>query len=334
MVFVGERCYKLHRILFITMGLWPYQKLSILRIQAVFFFSTFFCFLFFQLTTIFTSKCDVDCAIKKISYIAITLAYIITYYSFYFNYDVVKQALEHMQLDWKTFENSNEMEILNKYIFEAYMIELITCIFIILAIFVLAIFECRSVILDIIVPMNQSRPLKVEIPFEFFVDKERYFFLHLVQEIVGAAIGISSISTTFLFLATIGKHCCATYKIASLLIENTVTVHTLRMPSPQRMRFMHENICRSVHIHRRTMKFINDLLISFNLWYLPLLLIGVVSLSCILFRLHNAMTELDDFYDIAISLLLFSGLLILMFVANFLTQRITDHSAEIFKATL
>jgi len=90
---------------------------------------------------------------------------------------------------------------------------------------ILPIFESASVILDIIVPMNESRPRKIEIDFEFFVDEENYFFLYFIYEIGGASIGILSIITTGSFLATLGKHLCAIYKIARL----TYALFLLRM---------------------------------------------------------------------------------------------------------
>ncbi|EZA58511.1 hypothetical protein X777_14673, partial [Ooceraea biroi] len=48
MVVAGARCLKLHRILLIIVGLWPYQKSFIWQIQAVFFFGAYCCMLLFQ----------------------------------------------------------------------------------------------------------------------------------------------------------------------------------------------------------------------------------------------------------------------------------------------
>jgi hypothetical protein len=84
-------------------------------------------------------------------------------------------------------------------------------------IFVFVIFESASTILDIIVPMNESRSRNIEIDLEFFIDKEQYFFLYVIHEIGGLSIGILSIITTGTYLATLGKHLCAIYKIARLI---------------------------------------------------------------------------------------------------------------------
>lgn len=52
MVFAGERCLKLHRFMLIVIGLWPYQKSFVWRIQTVFFFISFCCNIIFQVYTV------------------------------------------------------------------------------------------------------------------------------------------------------------------------------------------------------------------------------------------------------------------------------------------
>jgi len=85
-----------------------------------------------------------------------------------------------------------------------------------MALFIFTIFESASTILDIIIPMNESRSRNLEVDFEFFVDKEQYFFLYFIHAIGGTSIGFFSIITTGTFLATLAKHLCAIYKIARL----------------------------------------------------------------------------------------------------------------------
>lgn len=109
-----------------------------------------------QVTTIYTVKCDIDCSIKRLSYFFISLLYFINYCCFYFNIHTVsvtgsllviyhikcwdffcdtlqllqfsckqiKESIEHMQLDWKTLENSDEIKILDRYLFGSYVLTL------------------------------------------------------------------------------------------------------------------------------------------------------------------------------------------------------------------
>ncbi|EZA48231.1 hypothetical protein DMN91_010377 [Ooceraea biroi] len=332
MVFVGARCLKLHRTMLMSVGLWPYQKPFIWRIQSVFFFSMYCCNLLFQFTPFLTTTCDMDCILKRFSYICITLVYIMNYYSFYFNSEAVKQMLEHIQLDWKMYGNSGTMKIFEEYLFESYIFAVTLCISLFLGVSGITTFECRSIILDVIIPMNESRPRKIEMDLELFINEEQYFFVYLVQQVVGVALGIWSMIMTGTVIITVAKHSCATYKIVSYLIQNTVTVYTLQLPVVQRIQHMQRNICFSVYIHRRTMEFSQNLLLSFDMWYFPLLLVGVVSLSCILFRLYNAIMQFNDVFDILLSSGILFCYLLYMLMANFLAQSYTEHSLGILES--
>lgn len=83
--------------------------------------------------------------------------------------------------------------------------------------FIFMSIECKPIILDAIVPINHSRPRKLEFEIECFLDREEYFVLYLLEELVGLAVSVGSVITTGTFLATMGKHFCATYKIARFI---------------------------------------------------------------------------------------------------------------------
>ncbi|EZA47916.1 hypothetical protein X777_14484, partial [Ooceraea biroi] len=332
MVFAGARCFKLHRIMFMIVGLWPYQKTVIWQIQAVFFFGAYSCMLFSQFTPFLTTTCNMDCILKRFSIICITFVCILIYYSFYFNSEAVKQMVEHMHFDWKMFANSDAMKIFEEYLFESYIFAVSLCFLYLLTSSFIMIMESKPIILDVIAPMNESRPRKLDIDIEFFVNEEQYFFFYLVLELSGLGIGTWSLLTTGTFLTTVTKHSCATYKIVSYLIHNTVTVHTLQLPIVQRIQYMRRNICLSVYFHRRTMEFCKDIIPSFNMWYFPVVFIGVLSLSCVLFRLYNAIMQFNDLYDILVCNGVLVCYLLYMFMANFLAQSYTDHSVEVLES--
>ncbi|XP_011346353.1 uncharacterized protein LOC105284438 isoform X2 [Ooceraea biroi] len=294
MVFAGARCLKLHRIMLTIVGLWPYQKTVIWQIQAVFFFGVYCCMLFSQFTPFLTTTCTMECIIKRFTHICITFVFILLYYSFYFNSEAVKQMVEHMHFDWKMFANSDAIKIFEEYLFESYIFALSLCFLYVISAFFVAIVESKSIILDVIAPMNESRPRKLDLDIEFFVNEEQYFFFYLVQELLGLGIGTWSMLTTGTFLTTVTKHLCATYKIV---------------------------------------RFCKSLVLSFDIWYFPIVFIGVLSLSGILFRLYNDIMQFDDLYDILAYFGVLVCYLLYMFMTNFLAQSYTDHSVEVLEST-
>ncbi|EZA52015.1 hypothetical protein X777_09298, partial [Ooceraea biroi] len=255
-------------------------------------------------TAFLTTTCNTDCILKRFSYISIDCVYAMNYYSFYFNSESIKQMLEHIQLIGKCLKIVTQLKYLkNISLYRMFSQYLGVVTFVFICVFVFMVIECRPVILDIIIPMNESRPRKVEVDMEIFVDKEQYFFLYIMEEVLLLGIGLCTVITTGTFLATLGEHCCATYRIASCLIENTVTIHTLAIPVDQKIQFMHRSICLSVYIHRRTME------------------------------LYLAIIKANDWYDILVCCVVLYGYLLYMFVANFLGQSYTEHSAELLEST-
>ncbi|XP_019889325.1 uncharacterized protein LOC105285764 isoform X2 [Ooceraea biroi] len=334
MAFAGARCLKLHRILFITVGLWPYQKPFIWQIQAVFFFSAYCSMVFSQFTPFLTTTCNMECILKRFSYICITFVFILIYYSFYFNSEAVKQVFQHIQRDWKMCKNRYAMKIFEEYLSESYSFALFLCFLCLMGASFITLMESTPIILDVVAPMNKSRPRKLEVDIEFFIfNEEQYFFFLLLLEGAAAGFGVWSLLAIFTFFTTVMKHSCATYKIVSYLIRDTVPIHTLQLPVVQRIQYMHRNICLSIYIHRRTLEFCKGLLLSFDMWYFPLLLVCVLSLSCILFRLYNAIMQFKDLHDIVWSCGLLFCYLAYMFMSNLFAQSYTDHSVEVLGST-
>ncbi|KYN33057.1 hypothetical protein ALC56_12691, partial [Trachymyrmex septentrionalis] len=176
----------------------------------------------------------------------------------------VKYLLKQIKLDWNSIKDDSEIRILQKYENENRFLSLISSFVVAIAIFFIIIIELIPVVLDVVTPMNKSRPRKVKIDFEFFIDEEQYFYIYLIYEIITLIIETFTILATTTLSFTLIRHCCATFKIAryvyilillkkviyvelfvvyikivcSNLIEETVTQHTLQIPVYQKTHVM------------------------------------------------------------------------------------------------
>ncbi|XP_039311314.1 uncharacterized protein LOC113003313 isoform X2 [Solenopsis invicta] len=328
----SERYYNIYRIMLTAFGLWPYQTSSVMKLQAIFFLGAYCFILVFQCTIFLTATCNLEFIIKELSYIFITVLYIVSYNSYYFNSNGVKYLLEQIKLDWNTMEDNSEIRILEKYAFEICFRSLILGFFVICCIFSVIFIELIPVILDAVAPMNESRPRKIKMDFEFFIDEQKYFYIYLIYEIIVILLGIFTILATGTLSMAFLQHCCATIKIASNLIKNIVTKHTLETPAHRRTHVMYRNINRAVHIHRKSLQFSTFLMKIMNKWYFFIIIFSVMSLTCNLFRLLNALKTLKELSEVLMSIGLILGHFIIIFVPNLVGQSLTDHSAEIFNA--
>ncbi|XP_032675075.1 uncharacterized protein LOC116845931 [Odontomachus brunneus] len=366
MVFTGEQYYNINRIMLTTIGLWPYQKQSILH--TVFFFSVFISFILFQLTVFLTAKHDFGFITNMLSNIFPSIGYFLFYNCYYFNIKKVskirgfictifshnarisyfrerrgftkqgffewqvKQLLEQIEADWNTVDDS-ELKILQKYAIKSRLISLILVSMVIFGMSLLIIIEMLPIILDVVVPMNESRPRKIKVMFEMFLDQQQYFYIYLIHEIVVVMASFSTVVAIGTLLFAILRHCCATYKIASTLIGSLVTKHTLEIPSKQRTREMCRRITRAVCLHRKTIQFIKFLLNIVNKWFFVIMGIAVLSLSCNLLRFLTAVIVLKELSEAIICGGMVFAHFVILFLANFIGQTIIDHSTEMFMNT-
>jgi len=80
--------------------------------------------------------------------------------------------------------------------------------------FFLTIFELLPLILNIILPLNESRPFRLVVLTEYFVNQERYIHYLILHEIVAAYVAINAFCGIGVIIVMYLMHACALFKIA------------------------------------------------------------------------------------------------------------------------
>jgi len=70
------------------------------------------------------------------------------------------------------------------------------------------------IILDIILPANETRAEDLHILVEYFVDPSKYCILLTIHVMTFVCLGILTTMSTALMLMNIGFHACALFKLA------------------------------------------------------------------------------------------------------------------------
>jgi len=83
-------------------------------------------------------------------------------------------------------------------------------------------------ILDIILPLNESRPYHMQIMTEYFGNQERYYVLILLHMYAAFSIGAMVMLATGTMLITFFQHICGMFKV-SWYILNTETATKIRI---------------------------------------------------------------------------------------------------------
>ncbi|XP_039311518.1 uncharacterized protein LOC120359120 [Solenopsis invicta] len=192
--------------------------------------------------------------------------------------------------------------------------------------------ELWPIILDNILPLNESRPRNTFVVTEYFIDREKYFIPIMLHEMVVVSVGALTIISTGTILMACTQHSCGMLKIVSFRIVHLLDKNILQRSSLQIDRIICNRIAHAVDLHRKIANFLDLLVSTFTVQYSILIFIGVASISLNLycFLLPSTMQSNTELFA---SVVLIVAHFFYMFMANYVGQIIIDHSEDIFRVT-
>ncbi|XP_071630128.1 uncharacterized protein [Temnothorax longispinosus] len=313
----ASKYYNVNRLLLLICGLWPYQKSKVRNIQATCYLTILFSFIVLQLTTFIGAECTINLVLKVLS-IVLPI--------------IMKRLTSLMWYHWTIIQDKREIAILEKYTnfsrrFTIYLLHILA-----LGVFTIIIGHIFPVILDIIVPLNSSRPRHFYILVECFVDEEKYFFLLLLHTIVTLAIGMMIILSVGTMLMSYIFHACAMFKIASYRIGDAVTENPIEASSSQKNHAIYKKVINGVHIHQKAIEFADSIVSDLRKPFFVLLSVGVASLALNIFQVFIALST-SNMNELFTTFTFVSAQLCYLYLGNYGGQIVMDHYSEIFNAT-
>nr|XP_012147786.1 PREDICTED: uncharacterized protein LOC105663457 [Megachile rotundata] len=196
---------------------------------------------------------------------------------------------------------------------------------------IMVLSHISPIILDIIAPLNESRPITYPVDVELLFDQDSHPILISVIYILWlamiGAIYIGTESSTIM----IGLHVASLFEITSYYFQKAVAIEVTDS-FISRKYTNNKNVSyliRSVIMHRETIKFCDECDAYFKLSYTPLIILGVTSLSINLFVLSQSAINSTNVEEILFYFLLIVGEVQYMFLMNFAVQYIMDGSENI-----
>ncbi|XP_011162865.2 uncharacterized protein LOC105197951 [Solenopsis invicta] len=331
MDFVGERYYKLNKILLLCLGLWPCQTSTLKKTQIIFFQTLFISFLVCQWNSMLVQKYSIEFIIKITMFITINCIFIVKYNAFLLLDNKIKYIFDRIQYDWNMLKAQVELEMIRKY---ANTAKLFTVCFIILVTTIIpGLLVILSVprILDVIVPMNESRQRQSLIQLEYFIDEETYFFASLIYIILTISVGTITIAAIATIHMAYVLHACAMFQIASHRIEH-IFDNLQQIPKDIKKYMLCNKLIHAVYVHRRAVDFTKILTNTFATLYFVLLGLGVVSMSLSFLNFIYAVLSLK-IWDVLICSYSIFVHMYYIFVGNFIGQNVIDTSIDICRAS-
>ncbi|XP_029670662.1 odorant receptor 67a-like [Formica exsecta] len=333
------REYNINRLYLSITGLWPFQN----RLARNFLQT--FCFLFeisycpFEILLLYDHWDDVQMIFEGCYQIAISASFLVRMINEFFNYDKFRQLYEAIDEHWNIFTSDVEVQVLKDYSmlsrkFTKYYSMLM---YVMMSGFVVV--PLTPMFLDIVLPLNESRPRFLAIEVEFRVDKDEYFLPIFCYTTAIIIVGMSIIVAVDAMHITCTTHACSLFVAVSKQIE---IISTLKIDNNNETRkygyhvntfdtSSEEIIYREYIIclkkHQLAINFVNILESSYQelSLFLLVLFIGISSLTGI-----RIVYVLDQLEEIARFMFIIMGALVILLIVCYSGQKLIDESQNVF----
>ncbi|XP_018392477.1 PREDICTED: uncharacterized protein LOC108771635, partial [Cyphomyrmex costatus] len=260
MNFVGDGHYKLNRRLLLLVGLWPYEN-SVYKYCQMILCNILIIFMMF-------------CQIRYLMY--------------------------HVEEDWNMLKDKIELGIIERYTCIGSMCTLSLTILGFVATLSGFILSLTPSILDIVIPLNVSRPRQLPFPGEYFIDQQKFFYVILLQIYITTGLIVTTLIATETLYVTYIQHVCGMFQIASYRMDQAFNDKLLQgYTSEKQAIIICKRIIEAVHIHKRALK-----------------------------SLLQEIVFIKEVNEVLIVLFLIFGHIIYIFVGNYLGQILIDHSTD------
>ncbi|XP_024893579.1 uncharacterized protein LOC112468578, partial [Temnothorax curvispinosus] len=182
-------------------------------------------------------------------------------------------------------------------------------------------------ILDVVFPLNTSRPVMFPYPAYYFVDENEYFYYIFGHMYFTGIINITGLIAHDITFFVYIEHVCGLFAIVGFRLEHLLhkrcAIEKNMIDYPDAV--YHKNIAISIYIHHKALRFVEFLESTFTIWLAVQVLMITITLSITLVQLSIQLHNLEE--AVRYFLYIF-GQLFHMFCLSFQGQKLIDHSLE------
>ncbi|XP_029663988.1 odorant receptor 13a-like [Formica exsecta] len=307
-------------------GQWPYQRSKTRLLCLCLVTLSTISMIIPQIAKFTTCHGDLRCIFETMTSYMLTTVTLVKLYTCYFNRYKIKMLIDQLFVDWEELETPEEYEIMKRYAENGRRYSLGYSLYCFIAV---CMFMCVSLIpqlLDVVLPLNESRPILPTYPGYYFVDEKKYFFYIFSHAIVAWEIAMTGIVTHDCMLLTYIEHVCSIFAIVGFRFEQltckrTDSVKILHSQSSDIFR----RIAFSVYKHRKALKFAELIEDTFSLTLAIQLALNTVMISITLLQITQ---QNSDIIEAMRYVLYIVAQLIHLFCLSFEGQKLIDHSLQ------
>ncbi|CAD6228753.1 GSCOCT00006529001.3-RA-CDS, partial [Cotesia congregata] len=264
------------KVVLSLLGQWPSQS-RLQRYSARFF-------VLFAIFSILTPKVikfvevmdDIDGIIACLPMIFVHLTSLTKYFNWIINTSKFDHLIFLIERDGQTLEVNQDVEIMDDWLRKIKSISTTytTSMFGILGVFLIS--PAFPKVLDIINPLNESRPLLQIYETEYFVDENEYYLYILLHAYMTVPISMGVLIYFDILLGTHVYHACAMFEILRTYLK---TIHVEICDEQVEVKDKSKKIIHCVRMHRTTLEFADEIDSAYSTAWFIMLITCLVGLT-------------------------------------------------------
>ncbi|XP_036144401.1 odorant receptor 13a [Monomorium pharaonis] len=306
-------------------GMWPYLKTKIRIFRIALLTIILLTILVPQIAYQFMCKKNLQCTFQAMTAYLLSIVAVLKMYTFQFNVHTIKDLTRHLFCDWKELHTSEEYEIMKSYAANSRRFSVIYSVYYYFGVYVFISMSLIPQVLDIVLPLNESRPMLPVYPGYYFVDEKKYFFYIFSHAMMAWEIAVTVIISHDCMLLTYIEHVCSIFALVGFRFEQLIHNDAMKVLHSDTSDTYHKQIAFSVYTHRKALRFAQLIGDTFSLTLTLQLALNTVMISITLLQVTQ---QQADILQLIRYIMYVIGQLIHLFCLSFEGQKLIDHSLQ------
>ncbi|EFN89948.1 hypothetical protein EAI_15247 [Harpegnathos saltator] len=207
-------------------GQWPYQRRRMRIFSLSIVTLSIFSVIVSQIAKMFECDGDRQCLFPTVAAYMLSSIALVKMYTCHLSSRKIRNLTDHLLVDWDLLKSPEEYEIMKSYAENGRWYSLGYTLYCLIS---LCLFLSMSLIphfLDVVLPLNESRPLVMPHPAYYFVDDREYFYYIFWYSTLTWEITVLGVIAHDCLLVTYIEHVCGIFAIVGFaqLLEDTFSL--------------------------------------------------------------------------------------------------------------
>ncbi|XP_036145782.1 uncharacterized protein LOC118646612 [Monomorium pharaonis] len=205
------REYNINRILLSIIGLWPFQSNLVRNLLRTVFFLLQISFCPFEILMLYDHWDNAEMIFEGCYQLVVSTSFIARQVNEFWNHDKYRHLYKAIDEHWDIFTNDVEIQILKDYSKLSQKFTKYYCMLMCIMTVIFITIPLTPPLLDIVMPLNESRPRFFALVIDFKVDKDKYFLPLTCYITAGIMAGTNIVMSTDTMHIACTLHACSLF---------------------------------------------------------------------------------------------------------------------------